>query len=90
MRAVIYIVPSIFSYGSKVEAHYRSTLFADLNLDITNISISSLVIKSIKYIMFVKNTNLGADPNLGEITVFGNIIGGCSDMVWRLWISNIG
>ena len=35
--AVIYIVPSMFMpYGSKVETHYRSTLFADLTLEITH------------------------------------------------------
>ena len=35
MHAVIYII-SVFSiYRSKVGAHYRSTLFADLNLETT-------------------------------------------------------
>ena len=35
IHAVIYIVLSNYIYGSKVGAHYRSTLFADLNLEIT-------------------------------------------------------
>ena len=35
VHAVIYIVLSIdYIYGSKVGAHYRSTLFTDLNLEI--------------------------------------------------------
>ena len=35
IHAVIYIVLSIFNYGSKVGAHYWSTLFADLSMGIT-------------------------------------------------------
>ena len=45
MHAVIYIVYSLFSYGSKVGAHYRSTLFPDLNWEITMFGSVRLVIK---------------------------------------------
>ena len=39
MQSFKYIVLSPFYiYGSKVGAHYRSTLFTDLNLEITGIS----------------------------------------------------
>ena len=34
IHAVIYIVLSKYIYGSKVGTHYRSTLFADLNLEL--------------------------------------------------------
>ena len=35
MHAVIYIHSAFYIYGSKVGVHCRSTLFADLNMEIT-------------------------------------------------------
>ena len=37
IHTVICIPSAFYIYGSKVEAHYRSTLFADINLEITSI-----------------------------------------------------
>ena len=59
-NAVIYLVLSIYIYGSKVGAHYRSTLYADLNLEITHIAIWSLFIPHYSFEKFMVFGNRGS------------------------------
>ena len=67
MNAVIKIHCAFSIYGSKVGAHYRSTLFSDLNLEITYIRFFANKYKFFILNFFFRNYENGIDTRVCTI-----------------------
>ena len=70
MQSVIKIHCAFSIYGSKVGAHYRSTLFTDLNLEITYIRFFANKYKFFIVNFFFRNYENGVDTRVCTIVEY--------------------